>query len=166
MIKRKPAKVSKQARRKVAAKAQGARHAVVRSPKPSQVHLIAAGRNKSLPKFEEETRRDAPVLKKPTATLPVVESPAIASQDENQRAIRENNAPKAFDVFSAQGNVGRHQTKLPEIAQAMQLAFEFAHRLAQIKSPFEFPSVLSELAIKQFAMFQSFVFPSQSPRER
>ena len=165
MSKRKPAKGAKQARSKVAAKAQRARQAVVRSPKPSQVHLIAAGPNKSLRKIQKDIRRDAPVLEKPMAALPVVESPAIASQDESQRTMRENNATKAFDTFSAPENVRAHQTEPPEIAQAMQLAFEFATRLAQIKSPFEFSSVLSELTIKQFAVFQNFVFLSRSPRE-
>ena len=164
MSKRKPAKVAKPARSKVAPKAQRARQAVVRSPKPSQVHLIAAGPNRSLRKRQKDTRRDVPVLEKPMAALPVVESPALASRDESQRPMRENNATKAFDVFSAPENVRAPQTKLPEIAQAMQLAFEFADRLAQIKSPFEFSSVLSELTIKQFAMFQNFIFPTRSPR--
>lgn len=159
MSKRKPAKVSKQARSKVAAKAQRARQAVVRSPKPSQVRLIAADSNKSLPKLQD-TRRDTPVLEKPMAALPVVESPAIA--DESQRTMRENNSTEV--VFSAPANVGADQTKPPEITQVIQLAFEFAQRLAQIKSPFEIPGVLSEMTMKQFAMFQNCVFPSQSPR--
>jgi len=73
--------------------------------------------------------------------------------------MREDNATKVSEVLSASANVGTHQTKLPEITQAMQLAFEFAHRLAQIKTPLEIPGVLSELIIKQFAMFQNLVFP-------
>ena len=44
--------------------------------------------------------------------------------------------------------------RLPEIAQAnMLVAFEFAQRLAQMKSPLEVPSVLSELMVKLLRWF-------------
>ena len=50
-------------------------------------------------------------------------------------------------------NVGAYQRKLPEISQAyMQLTFEFAQRLARIKSPSEIPSVFAELATRQLAI--------------
>jgi hypothetical protein len=123
---------------------------------------LVAGLNESFPKLHVDSAVDAAVLEKPMAALPVVESPAIASQDKSQRT-KENGSTKASDVFSGAANVRAYQTKLPEIAQAnMQLAFEFAQRLTQIKSPFEFPSLLSEFTLKQFAMFQKFVFPSQT----
>jgi hypothetical protein len=67
-------------------------------------------------------------------------------------------------VFSA-ANVGFYQRRFPEVAQAyMQLPFEFAQRLTQIKSPFEIPSVFAEVATKQFTMFQNLVVPNQSWR--
>jgi hypothetical protein len=161
MSKRKPAKVSK-AHSKVTAKAQRARQAVVRSPKPNQVRMVAAGSNKSLSELHEDTRRDTPVLETPIAALPDVENPTMASQYERERTTREDSARNVSEVLAAPVNVGTHQTKPPEITQAMQLVFEFAHRLTQIKTPFEVPGVLSELTIKQFAMFRSLFFPAEN----
>jgi hypothetical protein len=162
MSKRKPAK-------KVAAKAQRSRQAVVRSPRPSHVRLVAAGPNET--QLNVDSTRDAPVLEQAAlfeqaaAALPNVESPAIASQDETRHTKSENDFAKAFDVFPAAPTTPAHLTKLPEIAQTnMQLAFEFAQRFAQIKSPFQIPSVLSELMFKQFAIFQKAAFPNQSAR--
>jgi hypothetical protein len=153
MSKRKPAK-------KVAAKAQPARQAVVRSPRPSHVRLVEGGSNET--QLNIGSGPDAPVLNQAAAAFPAVESPGMASQDESQR---ENDVAKAFDVFPASPNALAYLTKLPEIAQAnMQLAFEFAQRFARIKSPFEIPSVLSELLFKQFAIFQKAAFPNQSTR--
>ena len=162
-MKRKPAK-------KVAAKAQRARQAVVRSPRPSHVRLVAAGSNKT--QLNAESAPDAPLLEQAAllehaakGLLPDVESPAIASQDDTRHTMSENDFAKAFDVFPAAPNTPAYLAKLPEIAQAnMQLAFEFAQRFAQIKSPIQIPSVLSELMFKQFAIFQKAAFPSQSAR--
>ena len=160
MSKRKPAK-------KVAAKAQRSRQAVVRSPRPSHVRLVAAGSNKT--QLNAESAPDAPLLEQAALLehaaegLPAVESPAIASQDETRHTMSENDFAKAFDVFAP--NTPEYLAKLPEIAQAnMQLAFEFAQRFAQIKSPFQIPSVLSELMFKQFAIFHKAAFPNQSAR--
>jgi hypothetical protein len=119
--------------RKPAAKLQRARQAVVRSAKPE----------------------------KPPTAIPVPEKPMMVSDNASQRAMRQNDLTKAFNVFSATANVGAYQRKLPEIAQAyMQLAFQFAQRLAQIKSPFEMPGVFAELATQQLAIFQNIVVPN------
>jgi len=85
----------------------------------------------------------------------------MASDHTSQGAMKQNDLTKAFNVFSATANVGAYQKKLPEIAQAyMQLAFQFAQRLAQIKSPFEMPGVVAELATQQLAIFQHLVVPN------
>jgi len=161
MSKRKQTKASKPARSKVAGKAQRAREAVVRSPKPSHVRSIAKRSNELLPKLDEDPTPEAAV-EKFMAALPV-ENPVIASQDHSQRTTRGNDLTKALDVFTGTANVWAYQRKLTEIAQAnMLLAFEFTQRLARLKSPFELPSVLSELTRKQSAMFQNLVFPNQS----
>jgi hypothetical protein len=159
MSKRKPAKQSKQDRsRKPAASAQRASQAVIRSPKPRHLRSVAPTSAGS-PQLHSEP--DAPVVEKPATALPVVEKPTIASQDDSQRTMRDNDPTKAFDLFSATANVGPY-TKLPEIALAnMRLAFEFVQRLAQIKSPFEIPGVVSELTIRQFATLQTLVFRAQ-----
>ncbi|MFL6465872.1 MAG: hypothetical protein ACJ73N_15865 [Bryobacteraceae bacterium] len=166
-MKRKPAK-------KVAAKAQRARQAVVRSPRHSHVRLVAAGSKES--HLDEDSAPDAPILEQAAAALPAVESPSMAAQDNSQRWMSENESAKAFDQFPAAPHAAfrlfpaapqapAYPTKLPEIAQAnMKLAFEFAQRFAQIKSPFEIPSVLSELMFKQFTILQKIAFPNQSTR--
>jgi hypothetical protein len=164
MSKRKPAK-SKQPRSKVAAKAQRARQAVVRSPKPRHVRPVATASNESLPKLLGDPTPEAPVLESPLVALVGVENPAIASGNEGQRTMRDNDLTRAFDVSSAPTTIWAYQRKLPEIAQAnLQLAFEFIQRLASVKSPFEIPRVVAELTTKQLAMFQSFVFAGQSSR--
>ena len=51
-------------------------------------------------------------------------------------------------------NVRVFQAKLLEVAQAnMQFGFEFAQRLATIKSPVEFISVTAEFMSKRSAIF-------------
>lgn len=47
----------------------------------------------------------------------------------------------------------------------MKLAFEFAQRLTQIKSPFELPSVFSEYTLKQFAMLQEVVLSGRREKQ-
>jgi hypothetical protein len=93
------------------------------------------------------------------------------SHHHNESGVHHEVVPKAndltkpFDVFSATANFKAYQRRLPEVAQAyMQLPFEFAQRLAQVKSPFEIPSVLADLATKQFTILQNLVIPNQSSR--
>lgn len=158
MSKRKPVKASKQARSKVAPKALRARQAVVRSAKPSA--------SRSRPKQQSDSTVDAAVHEAPAAALPIVESPAIASQDERQLVAKTVESAKAISVFPATANVWAVPTKLPQIAQAnMKLAFEFAQRLTQIKSPFELPGVFSEFTLKQFAMLQEVVLSGRREKQ-
>jgi hypothetical protein len=83
-----------------------------------------------------------------------VESPALAVENTKQRMINKD-SKKGFDFASATGNIQAYQAKLLEVAQAnMQFAFEFAQRLATIRSPFEFLSVTAEFTSKRIAMFQ------------
>ena len=57
-------------------------------------------------------------------------------------------------IVESSANVRAYQAKLLEIAQAnMQFAFEFAQRLATIRSPLEIFSVLAEFTSKRIAMF-------------
>ncbi|TMK41552.1 MAG: hypothetical protein E6G70_26035 [Alphaproteobacteria bacterium] len=58
-------------------------------------------------------------------------------------------------IVESSANVRAYQAKLLEIAQAnMQFAFEFAQRLATIRSPVEFPSVIAEFTSKRAAMLR------------
>lgn len=81
--------------------------------------------------------------------------PATALQDDCKRTMTESK--KALGFTSAAANVRAYQAKLLETAQAnMQFAFEFAQRLATIRSPLEFPSVIAEFTHRRIAMFQKF----------
>jgi hypothetical protein len=135
MSKRKPAKASKRATSpKIAAKAQRAKQAIVRSPKRSH-RPIAVGSTQST-KLHNEPKQEASLI------LP----------DDHKPAMR-----VGFDLSSATANLRAYQAMLQRTAQAnIQFAFEFFQRLATIKSPFEIPGVIAELTSKQMAMFRNF----------
>jgi hypothetical protein len=161
MSKRKATKASKQARSKVAAKAQRASEAVVRSPR----HLRLVARASTKPSPMLHSKPDAAVLEEAKIAIAAPEKPTIASQDDSQRTMSENDITKAWNVFSPTANIGGYQTMLSEAAAAyMKLAFESAQRLARIKSPLEIPGLFAELAMKQLAIFQNLIVPNQSLR--
>jgi hypothetical protein len=140
MSKRKPATAPKHARSpKIAAKAQRANQAIVRSPKDSRLRSVAA---ESSPKRHNDSKQEAPL----------VESPAAALQDDFKQTMRDG-----FDFSSATASVRAYQAKLLEMAQAnMQFALEFAQRLATIRSPLELLRVIEELTSKRMAMFRKY----------
>ena len=71
--------------------------------------------------------------------------------------MTDNNLSKGFDSSSAVANVRAYQIKLLEMAQAnMTLAFEFSQRLATIKSPVEFLTVIAEFTSSRIAMFSKY----------
>ena len=145
MSKRKPATKSKHSRGpKIAAKAHRMAQVVVRSPKDNRRPSVGAASTESPPERhnEEEARVGDPMTAFHEARL----EPATAIQDEPN-----NDPAKGSDFSSATANV---QAKLLEVAQAnMQFGFEFAQRLATIKSPVEFISVTAEFTSKRSAMF-------------
>jgi hypothetical protein len=159
MSKRKPATASRHARSpKIAAKAQRATQAIVRSPKDSRLRSVAAGSTESPPKRHNDSKQEAPLVKQ---EAPLVENPATALQtalqDDCKQTMTDPDSKKGFDFSSATANVRAYQAKLLEMAQAnMQLAFEFAQRLATIRSPVEILSVIAEFTSKRIAMFQKY----------
>ncbi|SHH06462.1 phasin family protein [Bradyrhizobium erythrophlei] len=144
MIKRKPATASKHAHStKIAA--QRANQAVIRSPKDSPLRSVPAGFTESPP--ERHNEQEAPLVEKPATTL----------QDDCKQTMTDNDSKKGFVFSSATANVRAYQAKLLEMAQAnMQLAFEFAQRLATIRSPVEIISVIAEFTSKRIAMLQKY----------
>src|SRR4030095_9244545 len=134
MSKRKPATASKHAHStKIAA--QRANQAIIRSPKASPLRSVAAGSTESLSERHTDSKQEAPL----------VEKPATALQDDCKQTMTDNDSKKGFAFSSATANVRAYQAKLLEMAQAnMQLAFEFAERLATIRSPVEILSVIAE----------------------
>ena len=162
MSKHKAKKPSRRARSTLATKAQRASQAVVRSPKPRG--SLSVGRASAASSSRVHSGPEAAVFEQPAA-IPVHGKPTMASHDDSQRTMRNSDLAKPFNVFSTMANVGAYQRRLSDVAQAyMQLPFEFAQRLAQIKSSFEIPSVFAELATKQFTIFQNLVVPNQNSR--
>jgi len=70
--------------------------------------------------------------------------------------MKEIDPKKGSDFLSsANANAQPYQAKLLEMAQAnIQLAFEFAQRLAAIRSPVEFPLVVAEFTSKRINIFR------------
>jgi hypothetical protein len=87
------------------------------------------------------------------AALSETALPETVSQNAPKQTT--DNGPAQGIGFSyANANLLAYQAKLVEMAQAnMQFAFEFAQRLATIRSPVEFPGVIAELTNKRIAMF-------------
>ena len=148
MSRRKLATKSKHSRGpKIAAKAQRVAQAVVRSPKDDRrLPSVGAASSESHP--ERHNEEEALVGDPMTAFHESRLEPATALQERN------NDPTKGSDFSSATANVRAFQAKLLEVAQAnMQFGFEFAERLATIKSPVEFLSVTAEFTSKRSAMF-------------
>jgi Phasin protein len=77
-----------------------------------------------------------------------------APQDDRKQTSGDNESRKGVVFPSAAANVRAYQAKLLEMAQAdMQFGFEFAERLAAIRSPVEFPRVIAEFTGKRITMF-------------
>ena len=151
MSKRKPATKSKHARGpKMAAKAQRTVQAVIRSPKDSRLRAVGAASTKSLPE-----RHSEPATSVDDSTTTAVQQDARLEPVTPLQEQRGNNSKKGFDFSSASANVRAFQGKLLEMAHAnMQFAFEFAQKLAAIRSPTEFLGVTAEFTGKRSAMFR------------
>jgi hypothetical protein len=146
MSKRKSATTSKPARSpRIAAKAQRANQAIVRSPKHSRLRSVAAGSIESSPKRHNDSKPAAPLVE------------TTAMHDAFKQTMRDTESKKRFDFSSATSTAQAYQAKLLEMAQAnMQFAIEFAQRLAAIRSPVELLRVIEELTSKRIAMFRKF----------
>jgi len=145
MSNRKPATAAKRAHtsKKVAQKAQRAAQAVVRSSIARRAP--AADSTKSPPEPQSDADQEARL----------VDSPAMVIQDDSEQTMRVTES-KTEPVFSsAMASTGAYQAKLLEMAQAnMKLALEFAQRIAWIRSPFEFPSVIAEFTAKRIDLLR------------
>ena len=146
MSKRKPATKTKHSRSpKITAQAHRVAQDVVRSPKDNRLPSVGTASTDPERHNEEEARVGDPMTAFHEAPL----EPATAIQDQPN-----NDPTQGSDFSSVTANVRAFQAKLLEVAQAnMQFGFEFAQRLATIKSPVEFLSVTAEFTSKRSAMF-------------
>jgi len=151
MSKRKPATASKHAHRPgIAAKAQRASQAIVRSPKDRIPRAVGAGSTEPFLEHRNDRQEDAALTGHPDLH---VENAEIALQ--GAKAMTDINSTKGIDFLSsANAGARAYQAKLLEVAQAnMQFAFEFVQRLVAIRSPLEFPGVIAEFTSKRIALF-------------
>jgi hypothetical protein len=171
MSKRTPATASKRARTpKTAAKA--AKSAVVRSPKPAPEPVARATPAKSASSGDNSPKRTDRVVD-PSATLqaaPAVEVAAAASQAaaraenpaaalhyERKASVTNSAAGKGFDFSAGAANLQAYQARFLDMALAhTQIAFEFAERLATIRSPLDIFGVTAEFTGKRIALFQKY----------
>jgi hypothetical protein len=147
MSKRKPATASKHAHSpRTAAKAHRAAQDIVRSAKDSVSHSVDTGSTEPPSERHDNPEQDALLVEHLEAIVGNTEQEALL--------VTDNNSKKGIDLSSANASVRAYQAKLLEIAQTnMQFAFEFAQRLATIRSPIEFPSVIAEFTSRRIRMF-------------
>jgi hypothetical protein len=145
MSKRKREASSKDTRSSKLAKARRVTDAVVRSPKPTREHSTGLSRT-PFERVEDDAKQGALLADKPMTIL----------QDDRLR-MTTLNIHKGFDLSAAMANLRAYQAKLLEMAQAdMQFGFEFTQRIAGIRSPLDFPSVVSEFTTRRISMFQKY----------
>ena len=151
MSKRKRGTGSKQPAGPRTAQAHRATQAIVRSAKVSVLRSDAAAATEAPRERHDDSKRESPLVSKQEA--PLVESPPTAPQDDRKQATSDNELMKGFVFPSATANVRAYQAKLLGMAQAdMQFAFEFAEKLAAIRSPIEIPRVIAEFTGKRITM--------------
>ena len=153
MSKRKPATASKHAGHlKISAKAQRAAQAIVISPKGGRNRSAGEGETESSPKPVDGQQE---ALENPlTALQDDYNQTVTALQDDSEQAATDSETKKLASVSLPSANAGAYQAKLLEMAHAnMQFAFEFAQRIATMRSPVEFPGVIFEFTGKRIAMF-------------
>ena len=128
---------------KITAKAQRAKSAIVRSPKPKGLRSVPADPIKSS-MGHNEPKQDAATIEDPATAL----HEALKQQPELN---------KAFDVSTATTTARAYQTKMLEMAQAnMQFALECPQRLAAVRSPVQLLHVIGELTTQRIAMFRRY----------
>jgi hypothetical protein len=156
MSKRKPARVATHAHNPgVARKAQRAAQARARSPKKAAHRSAGTGSTELHPRYDDSQRDHVETPE------PVVENPEVlvgrteAALRDDSDQMRDNNSTDGTRSSSAGASVWEYQSKLLEFAQAnMRLSFEFAQRLATMRSPIEFPSVIAEFTSRRIATFR------------
>jgi hypothetical protein len=165
MSKRPPAAASKHARNaKITAKAQRPKAAVLRSSKLSARRVVEAGASELPPSAPNASEQAAPRLEIPAA------EPQIALRSENRAAALQHAnhgmtyaTSRGLQFSSATANMQSYQARLLEISLAnMQFAFELAHRLAAVKSPFDVFHVTAEFTGKRIALFEKQLYQTAS----
>jgi phasin protein len=134
---------------KIAAKAQRAAQAVVRSRK-NRPNSARAGTTASPPRRPNDQRQQA-FVENPQKALQTV------SQGDYKQTVKDSDSKKLTVFALATPNVQAYQAKLQEMAQAnMQFAFDFAQKLVTIRSPLEISGVIAEFTGRWMAIFPKY----------
>ena len=84
------------------------------------------------------------------------ENPAAALHYD-RKASGTHSASNTFDFSSATANLQAYQARFLDMALAnMQFAFEFAQRLAAIRSPLDIFGITAEFTDKRIALFRKY----------
>ena len=143
MSKRKLKTATKRAPKRAA---QRAKQTVVRSPKPRSLLSVAAER-------DEDVEPEAHIVA--DTAIALVAGPATALQHASKQTMI--NPKQEFAFSSTTADVRAYQAKLLELTQAnLQFAFEFAAKLAAVRSPIDLFNVMVEFTNKRIVMFQNF----------
>ena len=127
---------------KIAAKAQRASQAIVKSPKVARRSVSEAG------ELARKHHSDA----KPAVPL-ALEISGAAMEENVTRTMTDKSMSKQFDLSSVPANMRAYQVKLIEITQTnMAFSFEFSHKLISARSPVELFSVIAEFSGKRIAL--------------
>lgn len=172
MSKRSPATASKRAHTRTAAKAQRAKPAVIRSPKLAAEHVVEGTLAKSARRSQTSSKPadrvgnpSAPVQATPRVEIPAAavhaavraENPAAALHYDRKASGTSSASNKAFDFWPATANLQVYQARLLDMAMAnMQFAFEFAGRLAAIRSPLDIFGITAEFTDKRIALLRKY----------
>ena len=145
MSKRKPATAPKRGPKRGA---QRAKQTVIKSPKHSPLRLVAAERH-------EDAKPEAAIAA--DTALALIAGTATALQSASKQTMIDVNKRQELAFSSTTANVRAYQVKLLELSQAnMQFAFEFATKLAAVRSPVDIFNVMVEFTSRRIAMFQNF----------
>jgi len=127
---------------KIAAKAQRAGQAIVRSPKVARRSVSEAA------ELAPKPHRDA----EPVSPL-ALETSKVAMEENITHTVADRSISKKFDLSSVTANVHAFQAKLIEMTQAnMAFSFELSQRLTSVRSPVELFTVIAEFTGKRIAL--------------
>jgi hypothetical protein len=172
MSKRSPATASKRARTKTAAKAQRAKPVVLRSAKLAVEPAAEATPAKSARSSETRSKPadrvgapSAPLQATPGVEIPAAavraavraENPAAALHYDRKASAANIASTMAFDFLPAAPNLQACQARFVDMALAnMQFAFEFAERVAAIRSPLDIFGITAEFTDKRIALLRKY----------
>ena len=156
MSKRKPARAATHAHNpRIPGKAQRAAQAGARSPKKTVHRSAGTGSIEPHARYDDSQRDHGETPESVVENTEVLVERTEAALRDDSDQMRDNDSTDRTRFSPAGASVWTSQAKLLGFAQAnMRLSFEFAQRLATMRSPTEFPSVIAEFTSRGIATFR------------